>query len=146
MLFLFSIHPRYKHDVGYRLSRSGLAIAYGQQVEYQGPIVENVVYSMGSSTVDITYRAVTDIDLRNSNGFEVCCQGNNCTDDYIWLPSTISDKKGLTITVSVNRSCVGQQLYGIRYLWRETPCPFKQAALYSSTDGNLPSPPYLKLF
>jgi hypothetical protein len=35
----FRVHPKYKHDVGYRLSRSGLAIAYGQQVEFQGPIV-----------------------------------------------------------------------------------------------------------
>jgi sialate O-acetylesterase len=52
----------------------------------------------------------------------------------------------LTITITVNSFCVGKQLYGIRYLWRETPCPFKQAALYSSTDPNLPSPPYLKLF
>ncbi len=66
--------------------------------------------------------------------------------DYIWIPSTISSKNGLTITVTVNSSCVGQQLYGIRYLWAETPCPFKQAAIYSGTDSNLPSPPYLKLF
>ena len=46
----FRVHPRYKHDVGYRLSRSGLAIAYGQQVEFQGPIVESVAYSTGSRT------------------------------------------------------------------------------------------------
>ncbi|CAF4343739.1 unnamed protein product, partial [Rotaria magnacalcarata] len=42
------IHPRTKLDVGYRLSRSGLAVAYGQQVEFQGPIVQNVAYSSGS--------------------------------------------------------------------------------------------------
>jgi len=67
----FSVHPRYKHDVEYRLSRSGLAIAYGQQVEFQGPIVQNVTYSTGSSTVNITYTAVSSIELRNPNGFEV---------------------------------------------------------------------------
>jgi hypothetical protein len=67
----FSIHPRYKHDVGYRLSRSGLAVAYGQQVEFQGPIVENVAYSTGGSTISITYTAVSSIDLRNPDGFEV---------------------------------------------------------------------------
>ncbi len=67
----FSGHPKYKHDVGYRLSRSGLAVAYGQQVEFQGPIVQNVVYSNGSSTVNITYTAVSNIELRNPNGFEV---------------------------------------------------------------------------
>ena len=49
-----------------------------------------------------------------------------------------------TIILTVSSSCVGQQLYGLRYLWRDTPCPFKQAAIYSSTDSNLPSLPYLK--
>ncbi len=67
----FSVHPRYKHDVGYRLSRSGLAVAYGQKVEFQGPIIENITYSAGSQTVNITYGSVSNIDLRNRNGFEV---------------------------------------------------------------------------
>ncbi len=70
-IYRFSIHPRYKHDVGYRLSRSGLAVAYGQQVEFQGPIVQNVAYTTGGSTVEITYTAVSSIDLRNPDGFEV---------------------------------------------------------------------------
>ncbi|CAF3826333.1 unnamed protein product, partial [Adineta steineri] len=34
----------------------------------------------------------------------------------------------------------------VRYLWRETPCEFKLAPVYSLTDPNLPSPPYLKIF
>ncbi len=71
---IFSIHPRTKHDVGYRLSRSGLAIAYGQQVEFQGPIVQNVAYTAGGETINITYTAVSSIELRNPNnpnGFEV---------------------------------------------------------------------------
>jgi sialate O-acetylesterase len=67
-------------------------------------------------------------------------------DDTLWVPSTISTKSGLTITIAVNHTCVEKQLYGLRYLWRETPCLFKQAALYSSIDPNLPSPPYIKLF
>ncbi len=63
---------RYKQHVGYRLSRSGLAVAYGQQVEFQGPIVQHVAYSTGGQPVNITYTAVSNIDLRNPNGFEVC--------------------------------------------------------------------------
>jgi hypothetical protein len=77
---------------------------------------------------------------------KVCCQGNQCSNDDIWIPATISSKDGLTITVTVPSSCFGQHLYGVRYLWHETPCHFKQAALYSCTDANLPSPPYIKLF
>ena len=68
---LFSIHPRTKHDVGYRLSKAGLAVAYGQKVEYQGPIASNVAYASGGKTVNITYTSVTTIELRNPNGFEV---------------------------------------------------------------------------
>ncbi|CAF2590172.1 unnamed protein product [Rotaria sp. Silwood2] len=141
-----NIHPRTKHDVGYRLSRSGLAVAYNQQVEYQGPIVSSVSYSSGSKTVNITYTSVQNIDLRNPNGFEVCCKGSRCKDDSLWVPATISSKYSLTITLTISSSCVRKHLYGLRYLWRETPCLFKQAALYSYTDPNLPSPPYIKLF
>lgn len=142
----FSIHPRYKHDVGYRLSRAGLAIAYDKQIEFQGPIVQNVSYATGSRSVNITYRAVSSIELRNPNGFEVCCQGSECSNDTLWVPAVASSKSDLTVTLTVNDSCVGKQLYGLRYLWRETPCLFKQAAIYSGSDSNLPSPPYLTLF
>lgn len=121
-------------------------MAYNQPVEYQGPIVASVAYASGTSTVNITYTAVQSIDLRNPNGFEVCCQGARCENDDAWQPATVSSKNALTITVTVAPSCVGQQVYGIRYLWRETPCPFKEAALYSFTDPNLPSPPYMKKF
>jgi hypothetical protein len=71
MIDKFSIHPRTKLDVGYRLSRAGLAVAYGQQVEFQGPIVQSIAYTTGAPTLSITYTAVTNIELRNPNGFEV---------------------------------------------------------------------------
>ena len=96
--------------------------------------------------MNITYRAVSSIELRNPNGFEVCCQGDECRNDISWVPSPVSNKDDLTITLSVNSSCVGKNLYGLRYLWHETPCPFKEAAIYSGTDSNLPSPPYIKVF
>ncbi len=67
----FSVHSRYKHDVGYRLSRAGLAVAYGQQVEFQGPIVQNVVHSADSKVVNVTYTGVSSLDIRSPNGFEV---------------------------------------------------------------------------
>ncbi len=66
--------------------------------------------------------------------------------DTAWIVTSVAGKSGLTITIAVPGSCVGKQLYGLRYLWRETPVPFKEAAIYSGTDSNLPSPPYLKIF
>ncbi len=71
MIYIYSIHPRYKHDVGYRLSRSGLAVAYKQPVEFQGPIVGKIGYSSGDRIINITYGGATSIELRNPVGFEV---------------------------------------------------------------------------
>jgi hypothetical protein len=70
-MFNFSIHPRTKADIGYRLSRAGLAVAYKQNVEYLGPIVSSVVLSSDKTTIEITYGNVTSIEFRNSAGFEV---------------------------------------------------------------------------
>ena len=70
-----SVHPRDKLDVGYRLSRSGLAVAYDyQNVTYLGPIIANIVVASDSSKVNVTYSNVASpsIELRNPNGFEVC--------------------------------------------------------------------------
>jgi hypothetical protein len=79
--------------------------------------------------------------------FKVCCGGaSECPDGSPWTPTNVASKSGLTVTVTVPSACVGKQLYGLRYLWRETPVPFKQAAIYSGTDANLPSPPYIKIF
>jgi hypothetical protein len=78
--------------------------------------------------------------------FQVCCVVTQCPEDSPWIPSIASSKSGVTVTLTVPSVCVGKQIYGLRYLWRITPCPFKQAAIYSGTDANLPSPPYKKMF
>ncbi len=146
-------HPRDKLDVGYRLSRSGLAVAYGQtNITYLGPIVGDISVSTDSDQINVTYSSVTSpsIELRNPNGFEVCCLGKQIcsSNETVWVPTPASEIKGapLTIALAVPQSCIGKTINGLRYLWRETPCLFKQAAIYSTLDSNLPSPPYIKFF
>ncbi len=68
------IHPRDKLDVGYRLSRAGLAVAYGyNNISYLGPIIADIVIASDSSKVNVTYSNTVShsIELRNPNGFEV---------------------------------------------------------------------------
>jgi sialate O-acetylesterase len=142
-----NIHPRTKADIGYRLARAGLAVAYKQNVEYLGPIVSSVVLSSDKTTIDITYGNVTSIEFRNSAGFEVCCgEKLSCLDDNQWAAAPATPKSSLTITLAVPITCASKEVHGVRYLWRETPCPFQQAAVYSGTDANLPSPPYITVF
>jgi hypothetical protein len=77
------VHPRTKFDVGYRLSRSGLAVAYDQEnITYQGPIIVDISVGAGSHQVNVTYSSAVSpsVELRNPNGFEICCLGKEmCT-------------------------------------------------------------------
>jgi sialate O-acetylesterase len=111
----FSVHPRYKHDVGYRLSRSGLAIAYGQQVEFQGPIVQNVAYSNGSQTINITYTAVSSIELRNPIGFEVSIVLSYCANQYYVLFFRFVVKE-VHVRMTLVKTFGFQQLFQIKML------------------------------
>jgi hypothetical protein len=61
-------------DVGYRLSRSGLAVAYGfNNITYLGPIISDLSVASDSSKVNVTYSNVASpsIELRSPDGFEV---------------------------------------------------------------------------
>ncbi len=51
-------------------------MAYGfRNITYQGPIVADISVAPDSSKVNVTYSSVasSSIELRNSQGFEVCC-------------------------------------------------------------------------
>ena len=78
--------------------------------------------------------------------FQVCCQDNSSSNAALCVLSLVLSKSDLTVTLTLPSVCVEKHVLGIRYLWRETPCLFKQAAIYSGTDPNLPSPPYIKIF
>lgn len=45
------------------------------------------------------------------------------------------------VTLSYASECSINNLVGIRYSWRETPCPFKKCAIYGANNG-LPMPPF----
>jgi sialate O-acetylesterase len=69
------IHPRDKLDVGYRLSRSGLAVAYGfKNITYQGPIIVDITVASDSGKINVSYskEMSSRVELRNPAGFEVC--------------------------------------------------------------------------
>jgi sialate O-acetylesterase len=81
---------------------------------------------------------------------KVCCAGIQVcnTTDSAWVPVPASRIEGasLTISLTVPSECVSKPINGLRYLWKETPCLFKQATVYNSEDSNLPAPPYIHYF
>jgi hypothetical protein len=66
--------------------------------------------------------------------------------NWLVVPASTIEGAPLTIGLTVPSPCVGKVINGLRYLWRETPCSFKQAAIYSTLDSNLSTPPYIKFF
>ncbi len=80
----------------------------------------------------------------------MCCVGKeNCTmDGTTWVATPASEIEGssLTISLTVPSECASKPINGLRYLWRTTPCLYKQAAVYNSEDSDLPAPPYIHFF
>jgi hypothetical protein len=80
----------------------------------------------------------------------VCCLGEQVcsSDDTAWVATPASRIEGasLTISLAVPNTCASKPINGLRYLWEETPCLFKEGAVYNSEDSDLPAPPYIHYF
>ena len=63
------IHPRDKTDVADRLFLAARAIAYDENVNWTGPIMDSA--SVQSSKITITVRPGQQIEVRSFEGFEV---------------------------------------------------------------------------
>ncbi|CAG5130235.1 unnamed protein product [Candidula unifasciata] len=134
-----SIHPRDKIDVGLRLSLSGLAVAYGKQEVFQGPFpVRGEVYS---DHLLLEYGNSANLQIRDTEGFELLCVNGAAKK---WVPATIIAYNKTAITLNSNVCNPGQQLLGLRYAWRESPCAFKKCAVYE-TVNSLPAPPFVTI-
>lgn len=81
---------------------------------------------------------------------KVCCQDKETcrSNETLWVATSSSriPDTPLTISLDIPNSCVSKPINGLRYLWRETPCLFKEAPIYSAEDSNLPAPPYIHFF
>jgi sialate O-acetylesterase len=81
---------------------------------------------------------------------KVCCVGIDVcnSNDAAWVPAPASRIEGVSLTISlaVPSQCTALLIDGLRYLWKETPCLFKQAAVYNSEDSDLPAGPHIHYF
>ena len=136
------IHPRYKEDVGKRLSLGALNLAYKKSIEYYSPRVKKIMYTNSVATISFVSKLrPVSFNVINKNGFEVCCNNDQCPINDVLLWTQISDfsVKQNHIIFSLPLSCVKLKI--VRYAWRQKPCEFKQCALYSS-HSNLPVIPF----
>ncbi|XP_060070506.1 sialate O-acetylesterase-like [Ylistrum balloti] len=141
-----SIHPRYKHDVASRLVLSALGVAYHQSgLDYEGPYPSD--YHLSSHTLNIEYdqgRTPIRVDALSSN-FEVCCAARICDKNFDnWKAATIEAYDISSVTLNTTQ-CDQMTVSAVRYAWQESPCAFKQCAVYGR-ETDLPGPPFFHSF
>ena len=69
-----SLHPTNKNDVGKRLALASLAVAYGKNVYFTGPLVSEIkqIKEHSLNCLKVTFRSVLyKIEVRCRDGFEV---------------------------------------------------------------------------
>ncbi|WAR08529.1 SIAE-like protein [Mya arenaria] len=137
-------------DVAHRLVLSALQVAYNNTSmgRYQGPKISAYFSDIGYHTLRLEFDHGEGLGVVvNMNytgvGFEVCCSRNNQSKcdgtDSNWQPAPLkgSDKYGVTMG-----SCVDLWTMGVRYLWRESPCGFKNCPVYTK-ENDLPMAPFI---
>ena len=85
----------------------------------------------------------------------MCCSENRslyCPSSFIetsyapgrkWVPTPISGRSSASVTLDWS-ACAGSHVVGLRYAWRETPCPLHRCAIYGAF-SELPMPPYINM-
>jgi sialate O-acetylesterase len=123
-----NIHPPDKKTVGERLALAARALAYGEPVEYSGPMLRQVTAEAGGLRVWFDHARGLVARGGEVRGFEVA----GADREYVEAEARIDGE-----TVMVRSAAISEPLY-IRYGWRDNPdCNLFNAA-------GLPASPFRK--
>ena len=106
-----NIHPPDKKTVGQRLSLAARAVAYGEQIEYSGPLPRQVTPEDGALRVWFDHAAVLTSRGGAVRGFEIAGR------DRKFVPGEARIEGG---TVVVRNEAIGRPAY-VRYGWKDNP-------------------------
>ena len=124
------IHPRYKQQVGKRLSNAAMNVVYGDTGGFpyiQGPVAEYGVSYSGNNTIQIVFRNVAEkgLEIKNSLGFEVYTSANSAG----WMDAPLTGSVrvvgdgGYNVELSLDSSSLAvADVEYVRYNWYTAPC------------------------
>lgn len=122
------IHPRNKHDVGYRLWQAAKKVAYGDNVIYSGPSYRD--HKVNGNTIEISFDQVGEgLVTKNSDrvlGFAIAGDDQK----FYWAEATIEGDKVIVSSDKVTSPVA------VRYAWADNP----DVSLYNEED--LPAVPF----
>ncbi|XP_059186870.1 sialate O-acetylesterase-like [Centropristis striata] len=135
-----TIHPQDKQDVAYRLTLGARAVAYNEDVSYQGPFPTQVMATQ--TDINITYDQKVSV-TSSKDIFEICCTENQAPcGKFSWIPAPIMQWDATTVMVSTSLCPPTDEVVALRYAWSDWPCDFKACPIYSD-GGILPAPPFI---
>jgi sialate O-acetylesterase len=119
------IHPKNKQEVGYRLALGALALAYGKDVEYSGPVFKNMEIEDGKAVLHFTHLGGGLVN--GSAGFAIAGEDGK----FVRANSKVV---GETVVVSSPKV---EHPAAVRYAWANNP---DDANLYNK--AGLPAVPF----
>jgi len=105
------IHPRKKEPVGARLALAGRAIAYGDKIEYSGPIYKSM--KVRDQTSVLSFDHADGLESRDGEltGFAICGPDKK----FVWGKAEIKGNQVLVSSPAVTRPIA------VRYGWSDYP-------------------------
>jgi sialate O-acetylesterase len=121
------IHPKNKQEVGRRLALDAEAIAYGQQIEYQGPTFEKMTVDGNKAVLQFTH-AQSGLDIHGDTlkGFAIAGADGH----FVWADAAIDGQNVILMSPKVAHPVA------VRYAWANNPV----ANLYNK--AGLPANPF----
>jgi sialate O-acetylesterase len=106
------IHPKKKEPVGERLAKAALGIAYGQKIEYSGPLYKDMQV-FGSQAFVTFDHAKSGLQARGGEltGFAIC----GADKQFVWGKAAIQGDKVVVSSPQVSKPVA------VRYGWADYP-------------------------
>ncbi len=106
------IHPKNKQDVGLRLALNALALDYGKNIEYSGPIYKSLAVNGNKAALSFTHAdGLASVDGAPLTGFAIA----GADGVFVWAEAAIV---GDTVVVS---SAKVAEPKAVRYAWADNP-------------------------
>jgi len=122
-----NIHPKNKQDVGRRLALAARAVAYGEPIEYSGPIVQSAVREGGKVRLSFSHVGSGLVAQGGKlSGFAIAGEDRK----FAWADARIDGDTVLVWSDPVPRPAA------VRYAWASNPA----CNLYNG--AGLPAPPF----
>ena len=124
------VHPRYKQQVGKRLSDAAMNVIYGDTEKFpyiQGPVANSVTKDSGNNSLIINFRNVGEkgLNVKNSIGFEVFSSVSNVG----WIDAPLKNEievignGGYDLEMVLDGATVSvDDIEFVRYNWYQAPC------------------------